>query len=112
MERIEKYQEIIIGYLQEYANTFTGAPAKVENLVIVDKEHHHYLLLRVGWHRKKFIHFCLFHFDIKDEKVWIQQNETEELVGDELVSRGIRKEDIVLGFQPEHVRPHTGFAAA
>lgn len=112
MERIAKYQQIILDYLREYAETFTGAPAQVDTMVIADKEQHHYLLLRVGWQGKKFIHFCLFHFDIKDGKIWIQQNETEELIGDELVKRGVKREEIVLGFQPEHVRPHTGFAAA
>ena len=34
----------------------------------------------------------------------------EALVKDELVKAGVPKEDIVLAFQPEDVRPHTGFA--
>ena len=37
--------------------------------------------------------------DIKDEKIWIQQNLTEDLVATELVEKGVPKHDIVLGFQ-------------
>ena len=110
MDRIEKYQNILITYLREYGKSFTGAPAQVENQVIIDREQHHYLFFRVGWQGKKYIHLCLFHFEIKNNKIWIHQNETEALVGDELIEKGIAKEDIVLGFQPEHIRPHTGFA--
>ena len=53
------------------------------------------------------------HFDVKvDGKVWIQLNDTEMLVADEIVDRGIAKEDVVLGYKPDYMRPFTGFAAA
>ena len=68
--------------------------------------------MRVGWENRKFHHYCLFHFDVIDGKIWIQANNTEEMVGDELMKRGVRQSDIVLGFQPEYAREHTGFAAA
>jgi len=40
------------------------------------------------------------HLDIKNEKVWIQINNTELDIGQALVEMGIAKEDIVIGFQP------------
>ena len=39
------------------------------------------------------------------------RNTSDILIADEWVAAGIPKEDIVLGFQPDYVRPHTGFAA-
>ncbi len=110
MEKIKKYEAAILSFLKDYASTFSGPGDGVETQIIADKEGHHYQLYRVGWRGKRFIHLCLFHFDIKNGKVWIQQNETEELVGDELVKRGLPREDIVLGFQPEFAREGTGFA--
>lgn len=54
------------------------------------------------------VHSCLVHFDIIDGKVWVQRDDTEDGVTEELVAAGIPKEQIVLGFHPVDVRPYTG----
>ncbi len=51
------------------------------------------------------------HFDIKEEKVWIQCNWTELDVAEELMAKGVERNDIVLGFIPENERKYTGYAA-
>jgi hypothetical protein len=86
----------------------------VEYQAVTDYIHHHYQLVRLGWAGPKFVYFVLLHFDIKPDtgKIWIQQNNTEVLVAQELVSRGIHTSDIVLGFKPDYIRPLTGYAAA
>jgi hypothetical protein len=55
---------------------------------------------------------CLVHLDIIDGKIWVQRDETEDGVTHELVGAGVPKHDIVLGFHPADVRPHTGYAIA
>ncbi len=52
------------------------------------------------------------HLDIKNEKVWIQINNTELDIGQALVEMGIAKEDIVIGFQPVYIRQISGYAVA
>ncbi len=104
------YEAILLSFLHDYAEEMYGQdPSGLETQVMADKEGRHYQLLRVGWAHGRFFHACRFHFDIKDEKVWIQVNNTEEMIGDELVKRGIPAEDIVLAFHPPEVRQHTGF---
>lgn len=110
MDKVKQYQEAIINYLNEYAAAYKNDPSGIKTYVIADKENHNYELMRVGWHNDKYLHYILIHFEIKGEKVWILANETEDLVGDELINRGIPKSDIVLGFYPESIRNHTGFA--
>lgn len=113
MGKVKKYEEAILNFLNTYAKEmYSHDPSGVETFVITDKENHHYQLLRVGWNGSRHVFFCAFHFDIKDGKVWIQVNNTEEMVGDELVGRGIPKSDIVLAFHPEDMRQYTGFAVA
>ena len=104
MDKILKFEKVILDFLKEYAKGYQNSPDGLENQIIVDSTGHHYQLLRVGWSNKKFVHFCVFHFDIKDGKIWVQVNETEELIVDELVRRGISPKDIELGFQPEYLR--------
>lgn len=111
MDKVKQYESAILAFLNDYAGSFSDSgDNEVETQVIADKEGKHYQLYRVGWRGTRYIHLCLFHFDIKNDKVWIQQNETEELVADELVKRGVAREDIVLGFEPAFARPYSGFA--
>ena len=113
MEKIELYQAAILDFLNEYALSWKQDPTdSIRTEIVVDKENKHFQLVRVGWKDQKYYHYCLFHFDIIDGKVWIQANNTEEMVGDELIQRGIPKKEIILGFQPENVRIHTGFGIA
>ena len=58
----------------------------------------------------KRIHFCVFHLDIKNNKVWIQENTTEFDLANELVEMGIPKQDIVIGFNTPKMRGMTDFA--
>ncbi|HFA51007.1 MAG TPA: XisI protein [Bacteroidetes bacterium] len=113
MEKIKKYETAIIDFLKEYAAGYQqdkNDPVRTE--VVTDSLNHHYQLLRVGWKDRKFHHYCIFHFDIIDGKIWVQANNTEEMVGDELTKRGVPRQDIILGFQPEYTREHSGFGVA
>jgi hypothetical protein len=42
--------------------------------------------------------------------IWIQCDDTQEGIANDLLEAGIPKEDIVLGFRHPKVRPYTGFA--
>lgn len=111
-QKIQKYQDILTEFLKASA-TRANTPGEPEEQILIDKVNNHFMLVVVGWSNRNFIHDVLLHFDIKpDGKVWIQVNWTEIQVGQELVARGIPATDIVLGFQPEYARPHTGYAAA
>jgi hypothetical protein len=109
-QKIKKYQKILIEFLTEQAS-YRISNSELENQIIVDKENHHYQLMRIGWRKNRYVRACPFHFDIKDGKVWIQQNRTDIEVGEELIERGIPKSDIVIGFLPEEIRSSSGYAA-
>ncbi|MUG92566.1 addiction module toxin, HicA family [Scytonema sp. UIC 10036] len=49
---------------------------------------------------------------LKDEKIWIEEDWTENGVATDLLLKGIPKEEIVLAFHPLHVRQYTEFASA
>lgn len=111
MDKVKEYQDIIIAFLEEYA-AIPYANSTIEKQVIADRQRNHFQLVAVGWEGDRFDHSTIFHFDIKDGKVWIQQNWTELQIGDELVARGIPATNIILGFQPPYARAYTGFAVA
>ena len=113
MDKITKYQDIITDYLQNYANTvkpvnLTG----VESRVIADTKSNSFQLIRIGWNGKQHIFNVVLHFDIINQKVWFQCNNTDRDVVDELMEKGVEQQDIVLGFQPPYARGYLGFAEA
>lgn len=112
-EKIQRYQTVLIQYLEEMAIERNGiAGDTLEYQVIADQQRNHFQLVRVGWHNRKFNFLVLLHFDInpKTGKIWIQQNNTEWLVADDLQGRGVSSNDMVLGFKPEYIRAMGAFA--
>ena len=110
--KIETYEKIIVATLNEYADAFNQQKNGVEAKVIADYAGKHFQLLNCGWRNDAYQFYVIFHFDILNDKVWVQENRTEMEVAEELVERGIPKSDIVLGLQPPEYRKLTGFAVA
>ena len=110
MDTLENYRQIIRAVLAPYAQ-ITYANVDVRNMTAFDSDSDQYAILSEGWDRRRH-HGCLIHVEIRDNKVWVQRDGTEEGIAIELVEAGIPKEDIVLGFHEPAVRKHTGFAIA
>ena len=96
MDRQEKYKDIVKELILDYAK-IKPAHGDIDEEVIFDEERGHYELLSIGWDGTKRVHFTVFHFDIKDGKIWLQKNSTDLEVAEELVEAGIPREQIVLG---------------
>jgi XisI protein len=62
--------------------------------------------------RQNHLHSCLIYVEIINDRVWIQLDNTEDGIAEELIAAGIPKQDIVLGFHEPEIRPYTGFAIA
>lgn len=99
MEKITRYQDILIGYLQERAQLIPSNLPDIESWVIADRESGHFQLLQAGWQDYQYVFTVVFHFHLRDGKVWFMRNITEREVVDVLMERGIAQEDIVLGFR-------------
>jgi XisI protein len=109
MDKVGKYQQIIQQLLQEYAE-ISSQDSEVETQLILDTERHHYQLVNVGWKNQRRVYGCFIHLDIKDGKVWLQHNGTENEVGEDLANLGIPKQDIVIGFHSPFKRQFTDYA--
>ena len=109
MDSIDTYAQIVRKLLEDYATVFASHEADIQNEVLFDREHDRYLLLSLGWSGGKRVHHTVIHIDIIDGQVWIQSNNTDQLIAEELVELGIPAQSIVLGLQPPEVRPYTAY---
>jgi hypothetical protein len=111
MASVTKYQKVILNLLNDYAAVKSPIWPNVDNQVIADTKNNHYQLIRIGWdHKNNFIHYVTFHFDIKGGKIWVQANNTDRPIADELMQNGVKEKDIVLGFHSPEVRSQMRFA--
>ncbi len=111
MDRVETYRTIIKDIIRKYAE-IKPAIGEIEAEAIFDETSDHYELMYTGWEKHRRVHGCVLHIDIRGGKVWIQHDGIEGGVAGELLEAGIPRENIVLGFKPETVRPYTDFAVA
>ncbi len=72
----------------------------------------HYLLVNIGWLEDRRIHNPLIHIDLIEVNVWIQNDDTEDGIANDLVRAGIPQDRIVLGFHEPDVRKYREFAGA
>jgi hypothetical protein len=112
MDKVKKYQDLIINCLNEASNF--GKPSDgLEHQVIIDREHNHFQLVTTGWQNSsKFVYIVGLHLDIKDGKIWIWQNNLDIMIADELIERGVLRSDIVLAFHSPKERVLSGFAVS
>lgn len=114
MDRLTQYRQIIIDILTEFSNLSKGSMPKdeMEEQLIIDTQRDHYQILTIGWNGIKRVYYPVFHIDIKNNKIWVQEDATDyDFVG-ELEKRGIPKSDIVLAFHSPLKRPLTDYAIA
>ncbi|MCI0397242.1 MAG: XisI protein [Chloroflexi bacterium] len=109
MDDLDRYREIVKMLITEYA-VYQPAQGEIEVETIFDESNDHYELMCSGWNGPYRIHGSVLHIDIREGKVWIQHDGTEEGVAEKLVEAGIPRERIVLAYKPHEIRPYMDFA--
>ena len=109
MGRIEEYSQYVEEIIKQCAQ-YKPAYGDVEIQTVFDKANHHYQLLTVGWDGDERIRGCVMHLDLKGGKIWIQHDGTEDGIANELIAKGVPKQNMVLAFHEPFRRTFTDFA--
>jgi hypothetical protein len=110
MDKLSLYRQYIQELLTQRAKLRSPFDP-VESETIFDTVSDRYQLVNVGWKDASTrIYGCVLHVDIKDGKIWVQHDGTEDAIADQLVALGVPKQDIVLAYHAPHVRHYTEFA--
>jgi len=111
MDSLNQYRDIIEQLLIKLASTplnYSG----VRDTTVFDRRTDHYLVVREGWLKKQREHYIVAHLALIGDKIWIYADGTEEGLAPQLERAGVPRSNIVLGFQPPHIRALTGYAVA
>jgi len=109
MDKLNEYRTKVRQLLTKYIE-YKPCYGDVEVEQIFDVEYDHYQIISIGWNNQKRIYGPIMHLDIKNNKIWIQQNTTEVDIALELIEMGVPKQDIVIGFHTPKMRQLSGFA--
>lgn len=113
MDKLKEYRTIIQNLLTQYfkiASSQINASSKfneVSDRLAIDETRDEYIWLRFGWDGKKQVQHIIIYLSIKKEKIWVEEDKTNLCIVDDLLSAGVPKQDIVLGFHPPSKRPLT-----
>ena len=110
-DKLNFYRDSVKQILTDIAQ-YIPQDEQVPHKTVFDPATDSYAIIAVGWNKRKRIHHFIIHLEIIDGKVWLQADNTNLVVADDLERAGIPKSDIVLGFQPPDIRPLTEYAAA
>jgi XisI protein len=112
MDQLNNYRSIIKEVLTRYYELDLEQPGDVEPVLAFDEIRDHYFWVQVGWNQTGRTCGSTVYIRIKDGKVWVEEDLTEDGVTNDLVAAGIPKQVIVLGFQHPKERALTDFAVA
>ena len=113
MDKLIHYQNIIKQILTEYEIISAQVPdPDIDEVLMFDDQRSQYLWFNTGWKNNKRVKAISVYVRIKNEKIYIEEDWTEEGIATELLREGIPKEDIVLAFHDPETRKLTEFAVA
>ncbi len=113
MDKLTNYRSLIKKILTDYVELDNSQPTPgVETFVIFDEERDHYIWFNLGWTKERRVKAITVYIRLREGKIWIEDDWTEDGITLELLRAGVPKEDIVLGFQPPEMRQYTDFAVA
>lgn len=111
MDKLTRYKQLIKQAITRYAELLKSPPpSELEVVIIFDDERGQYLLFEIGWKDDRHVRYMPLYICLRNDKIWIEEDLTEEGIATYFLEHGVPKQDIVLGFQPPQIRPYTEFA--
>lgn len=111
MEPIEDLRSAIARVFRSWEE-FPSAISKFRIVGVTDLAHDRYTLTHVDFDGERYKSHLLAHLEIRNDKIWILTDNTEEGIASELVADGVAKDRIVLGFYSPEMREMGDFAVA
>jgi len=107
----EKYKKIAKNILTEIFEHYTKSSNDLSYQLVIDDKSSNFLLISDGWIDESRFYGILIHIQIKDDgRLWLHDDNTDLIVVDRLLEKGIPKKDIVIGWHSPSMRPDTEFA--
>jgi hypothetical protein len=113
MDKQLSYQKILHHIISTMAEKYdVSNTQEVEQAVVMDDTYGIYQIYEIGWNEHDRVKRPWVHVRLKNGKIWIEEDWTEESLAELFLNAGIPNDDIVLAFNPPDIREYTEFAVA
>ncbi len=113
MDKTLKYKQLVKEILNRYVEIDRQQPQEgVDYFLVADDVQGHYLWTSLGWTNGKRTRYVHAYLRIKDEKIRIETDLTEQGIATDLLNEDVPKADIILAFQEPSMRKYNEFAIA
>lgn len=110
MAAVENLREAIARVFRSWESYPNPALSLFKIVGVTDTLHDRYTLTHLDFDGERYKSHLLAYLEIRDGKIWILTDNTEDGIAPELVTEGISKEQIVLGFYSTALREAGEFA--
>ncbi|HMQ49032.1 MAG TPA: element excision factor XisI family protein [Saprospiraceae bacterium] len=111
MEKVALYRSIAKLIIAALGQKKGVSKHKIRYQTIFDEQNGNYILLRNGWKGSIRFYNIIVHIEVDENGlVWLHQDNTDLIIADLLMEKGIPRDHIVLAFHPPIARPDTTFA--
>jgi len=110
MDKLSFHREAIKSVLQKHKEVVSRAKSEIENLFVFDEATDNYTWVRFGWTSNGRLESITAFIRLLNDKIYIEEDLTEDGIANELIEKGVSQKDIVLAFQQPEVRQFTEFA--
>jgi hypothetical protein len=107
----DHYRAIVKRIIGEQAQ-IRPSHGDTEVVAICDEASDSYLVMVLGWSNDYRHHAAIIHLRLKDGKVWVEHDGTEDDIAGMLIAAGIPQADVVLAFLRPEEREQSEFAVA
>ena len=111
MDKVARYRAIVKQVLTRYAEQYPSH-GQIETAPLFDDVTDHYMVVDYGWDRTGRVHAPILHVHLREGKVWVELDNTEDGIAPILLAASVPQQDIVLAFYRPERRRLTEFAVA
>jgi hypothetical protein len=111
MDKLDQYRQIIQKIIHHYANS-PNNNNPIESIAVCDPVNDIYMVMDIGWSDAGRVHSVPINLRIKNDRIWLEWDGTDQEIAQQLINAGVPQEDIVLAFYRPERRKLTGFALA
>ena len=111
MDKLVFHRDSVKKVLQKHKEIVSrSAKSEIENLFVFDEATDNYTWVRFGWTKNGRLESITTFIRLLNDKIYIEEDLTENGIANELIENGVSPKNIVLAFQQPEVRQFTEFA--
>ena len=115
MDSLKSYSSIIKATLEKYISLAQSGKSyrplnnNTETFLVIDDSQEQYIWMTVGWQKNSRVCGMTVYIRLHQDKIWIEEDCTEEGIAIDLIKAGIPKDKIVFGFHNPQLREYSEF---